>query len=113
MYQQPGRLNAQENDITKKFQPAGKKKKRKKQNCKDKKKQKQLAMIKIKNKKKKIEKWAYETHCLKKCNDILRCHCLQSFLVPQVAVFGNIFPVVFPKRQKMNEMSLAINIAFY
>jgi len=26
MYQQPGRLNAQENDITKKFQPAGKKK---------------------------------------------------------------------------------------
>jgi hypothetical protein len=32
MYQQPGRLNAQENDITKKFQPAGKKKEKKEKN---------------------------------------------------------------------------------
>lgn len=49
MYQQPGRLNAQENDITKKYQPAGKKKKKKtEQNriARKKKKQKQLGMIK-------------------------------------------------------------------
>jgi hypothetical protein len=49
MYQQPGRLNAQENDITKKFQPAGKKKKKEKKKnriARKKKTQKQLAMIK-------------------------------------------------------------------
>lgn len=91
MYKQPGRLNAQENDIKKSsnlLENQNRIAKKEKQNS--------LQWFKKRKKKRMHLKYIVSER-----QWYIRCHCLQSFLVPQGAVFGNTYPSsCFPKKEK-------------